>query len=239
VDLAVGTRGDDGGGIDQGAVWVLFMARDGRVLWEGRISNGDGGLLPGVLAPGDGFGTSVGLLGDLDGDGAADLVVGSPGDDDGGPDRGSIHVVFLGRCTTAAAVVGDNPFGTNPWSYALSGVAPNGSQTGGAPVMAGSVTISVNASGTTGHSASTVLGYLSGTVQRLGGGQVLLVNAGDPVGEILGLPFFPAAGDFFFVGFPVPFDVGLCGFRIYTQGLHVFGVRPFALSNRQILTLGF
>lgn len=44
---------------------------------------------------GDLLGGSVTSIGDFDGDGVADLVVGAPQDDTGGTDRGAIHLLFL------------------------------------------------------------------------------------------------------------------------------------------------
>jgi hypothetical protein len=43
----------------------------------------------------DYFGCSLASLGDLDGDGAGDLAAGAEADDDGGPDRGAVWVLFL------------------------------------------------------------------------------------------------------------------------------------------------
>ena len=42
-----------------------------------------------------GFGSAVAGAGDLDGDGIPDLVVGAPGDDGSGTDRGALWVLFL------------------------------------------------------------------------------------------------------------------------------------------------
>jgi hypothetical protein len=83
TELAVGAVFDDDGGVNQGAVYVLFMARDGTVSSHAKISATSGGFL-GDLDPGDLFGHSVAPLGDHDGDGVPDLAVGSDGDDDGG-----------------------------------------------------------------------------------------------------------------------------------------------------------
>ena len=41
------------------------------------------------------FGGSLAALGDLDGDGVADLVAGSPNDSEAGPQRGAAHVLFM------------------------------------------------------------------------------------------------------------------------------------------------
>jgi hypothetical protein len=101
-DLAVGAYGDDDGGSDQGAVYVLFLAADGTVKSEQKISSSAGGL-GAVLANSDFFGTSVGGLGDLDNDGLTDLVIGANGDDDGGTFRGAVYVLFLNGDGTVKA----------------------------------------------------------------------------------------------------------------------------------------
>jgi hypothetical protein len=93
-DLAVGTRGDDDGGIDRGALWVLFLNSNGTVKEYRKISDTQGGFT-GMLDNEDFFGTSVASLGDLDGDGVGDLAVGAHGDDDGGTIRGAVWVLFL------------------------------------------------------------------------------------------------------------------------------------------------
>jgi len=43
----------------------------------------------------DDFGESLDTIGDLDGDGIIDLVVGAQRDDDGGEDRGAVYVLFM------------------------------------------------------------------------------------------------------------------------------------------------
>ncbi len=68
-------------------------------IGEQKISSTSGGFAgPFVsvssLRPPE-FGESLAALGDLDGDGVPDLAVGAAGDDDGGPDRGSVWILFL------------------------------------------------------------------------------------------------------------------------------------------------
>lgn len=48
-----------------------------------------------VLANSDRYGRSVSTLGDLDGDGVAEIAVGASNDDTGGSDRGAIHISYL------------------------------------------------------------------------------------------------------------------------------------------------
>jgi predicted enzyme related to lactoylglutathione lyase len=93
-DLAVGAPSDDDGGLNAGAVWVLFLNRDGTVKGWQKISNTEGGF-DGVLDPGDRFGWSGAFMGDLNGDTRAEMAVGALWDDDRGPDCGAVWMLFL------------------------------------------------------------------------------------------------------------------------------------------------
>ena len=94
ADLVVGANGDNDGGADRGAAWVLFLNTNGTVKSHQKISDTQGGFT-GTLDNGDQLGRSVASLGDLDGDGVTDLAVGAQGDDDGGPLRGAVWILFL------------------------------------------------------------------------------------------------------------------------------------------------
>lgn len=94
VDLAVGAPFSDGDGSDEGAVWVLFMDNDGRVDQHQKISS-TAGNFGGNLNSDDLFGSAVAGIGDLNSDGAFDIAVGLPGNDNGGTDRGGVWVLFL------------------------------------------------------------------------------------------------------------------------------------------------
>jgi hypothetical protein len=93
-ELAVGAFQDDDGGVDRGALWILFLDAGHQVASSSKISQTAGGF-PFALADGDLFGMTVAPLGDANGDGIPDLVVGSNRDDDGGTDRGALYLLHL------------------------------------------------------------------------------------------------------------------------------------------------
>ncbi|HEX6885615.1 MAG TPA: VCBS repeat-containing protein [Planctomycetota bacterium] len=97
-DLAVGAHLDDDGAGEAGALWILFLQADGDARAAQKISATTGGF-GGALDPFDLFGAGVAALGDLDGDGVGELVVGAERDDDGGigflGDLGAAWIVFL------------------------------------------------------------------------------------------------------------------------------------------------
>ncbi len=94
--IAVGAQQDDDGGGARGAVYILFIGKDGNVKSEQKISDTVGGFNA-VLENSDLFGSAVASLGDLDGAGASAgaIAVGCYGDDDGGNGRGSVYILFL------------------------------------------------------------------------------------------------------------------------------------------------
>ncbi|HYQ71488.1 MAG TPA: integrin alpha [Gammaproteobacteria bacterium] len=96
LDIAVGAPGDDDGGTDRGAVWILFLNQDGTVQDEIKISSTDGNF-DGDLDDNDRFGAALAVLGDLDGDGIPDLAAGAPGDDEDSTDAGAVWILFMNR----------------------------------------------------------------------------------------------------------------------------------------------
>ena len=102
-DVAVGACYDDDGGSSKGAVWIFFMNSDGSVKAEQKISDTSGGF-GGWLDSGDQFGRAICSLGDLDGDGTGDLLVGALRDDDGTSNAGAVYVLFLNPDATVRAV---------------------------------------------------------------------------------------------------------------------------------------
>jgi hypothetical protein len=100
-DLAVGAPHDNGEGTNRGAVYILFLLRDGTVKDYQRISKTEGSdpsnsvnALP--VDDSDEFGSSITLVDDVNGDGINDLAVGAKLDDDGyTTNGGAVYILFL------------------------------------------------------------------------------------------------------------------------------------------------
>lgn len=100
IECVIGAPGEDDGA---GAVYVISLDPGSNVaVLHKRIGLASGGF-SGALQAGDGFGSAVAPIGDLNGDGTVDLVVGAPYCDDGAKDAGAIWVLFL---DTQANVIG-------------------------------------------------------------------------------------------------------------------------------------
>ncbi len=92
-DMLVGLRFSSDGGLNRGGFYILYLDSTGTVISEQWFSSTQGGIT-GPIDDGDYFGTCIGSLGDLNGDGTIDLLVGATGDDDGGTDRGAAYILF-------------------------------------------------------------------------------------------------------------------------------------------------
>jgi len=111
IDLAVATREDDGG-IDRGAVAILYLNQNGTVRTQKKISNTQG-CFTGILDNVDFFGNDVAVIGDLNGDGIEDMTSAAPLDDDGGLDRGAVYVLFMNNLVTPPCRADITPSGGN------------------------------------------------------------------------------------------------------------------------------
>jgi len=96
-DLVVGAPGASANGPESGSAFVLFGGSDVNLGFSGLFLsglNGERGFRIDGAASGDRFGSSVAAVGDLNGDGFDDLVVGAPERDASGNDSGSAYVIF-------------------------------------------------------------------------------------------------------------------------------------------------
>ncbi|MEL6789220.1 MAG: choice-of-anchor Q domain-containing protein [Pseudomonadota bacterium] len=95
-DVIIGATGADINGANAGAAYVLFGSDDGFAadIDLGTLDGGDGFVIAGLSA-GDSLGGAVSGLGDVNGDGLDDLLVGAGGvDASGAANRGAAYVVY-------------------------------------------------------------------------------------------------------------------------------------------------
>ncbi len=95
IDLAVGAYQDENSQASEGAIYILFMYTNGSVNTSVKISDGLNGFNQSSLDSGDLFGSSLANLGDLNGDGIQDLVVGAEDDENGQASEGAIYILFM------------------------------------------------------------------------------------------------------------------------------------------------
>mgnify|MGYP001942353259 CR=1 FL=1 len=93
VDIAVGSEKDDTGGKDRGIVHIHFLNADGTIKNSVTITsstpNGPS------LSNDDKYGISIANMGDLDGDGVIEIIVGAYKKDGGGNQQGAAFLHFL------------------------------------------------------------------------------------------------------------------------------------------------
>ncbi len=93
-DLIVGARYDDPNGEESGASFVVFGKTDGTKVELSDIEAGRGGFVINGVSAGDYSGRSVSSVGDVNGDGFDDVIVGAPNDDPNANYAGASFVVF-------------------------------------------------------------------------------------------------------------------------------------------------
>ena len=88
ADFLIGAGGQDGGGSDAGAA---YLVRGGPAVASGSLSSSAATF---TGAAGDGVGGELAGVGDVDGDGYGDLLIGSNENDDAGEHAGSVWLLL-------------------------------------------------------------------------------------------------------------------------------------------------
>jgi FG-GAP repeat len=110
-DIAVGAYFDDNGGTNRGALHIHFMNTNGSI--DSTVEINDATANGPVLADNDQYGFSIANMGDLNGDGVQDIAVGANLDDNGGTDRGALHIHFMNTDGSIDSTVEINDSTTN------------------------------------------------------------------------------------------------------------------------------
>ncbi len=157
-DLLVGAPDEATGGSGAGAAYLL----QGPVRRSRYLSSADAKVVGG--AADDALGSAVAGAGDVDGDGLADVILGAPGNDDGGADAGAAYL-FLGPVTGSLDPGGAHAIlvGESPGDAAGRAVAGAGDVNGDgfADLLVGAS--AEDAGGTGAGAAYVVFGPVSGT----------------------------------------------------------------------------
>jgi hypothetical protein len=219
-ELAVGSPGDLDGLPVGDAVWLLQLSASGTVRGFETISR-TRGCFGGLAAPRL-FGTAIAALGDVDGDGVADLAASDRLDADGGPGRGAAWVLFLRGAVAASetARLGNPP---NPAAF-LPGRTS-------APVVGGVWDPRLDhTSFAPGATADFVLVDLRPPINVPSGRGTLLCNVPPPAQRFFG----PPGADF---SLAIPNDCSLLGLAVCTQGGSIVS-GTFQLANALDLVIG-
>lgn len=106
VDTVVGAPGHDGGGVNAGAVYVVWGKTSNAAVDLTAVAGGTGGYRIVGADAGDRVGQAVAVAGDMNGDGRAEIVIGSPNFSDSGSHAGAVYVTF-GKSTGAGVDLGN------------------------------------------------------------------------------------------------------------------------------------
>ena len=183
-ELAVGAPGDDTGGSNRGAVYILFLDDSLAIKSFQKIAHNTGV----TLADNDNFGFSCRYIGDIDRDGKPELAVGATGDSTVGTGRGAVHILFLDR--TGTAVLSQKIFSGDNGAPVLADSSAFGSSIAalGNIDAEGTPDIAVGAAGDNGAGAMFVLllrpdgSVRANTALRSGSSGAPIISTGDSFG---------------------------------------------------------
>ena len=120
ADILVGAPGNDSGGADAGAVYVVWGKSSSAAVSLTNVAAGTGGFKITGADGGDAAGSVLGTLGDVNGDGKAEILIGTPDSKLGGNNAGAVFVVF-GKSTGTAVDLNNVAAGSG--GFVITGVA--------------------------------------------------------------------------------------------------------------------
>ncbi|SDD27395.1 Hemolysin-type calcium-binding repeat-containing protein [Sphingomonas sp. YR710] len=122
-DVIVGAPGNDAGGADAGAAYVVFGKSSASAVNLSSVAAGTGGYKIIGDNAGDAAGHVIATISDQNGDGKSEILIGAQHSQIGGIDSGSVYVVF-GKSTGTAVDLTNVANGTG--GYVIKGVAGDG-----------------------------------------------------------------------------------------------------------------
>ena len=120
ADVLVGAPGQDAGGVDAGAAYVVWGKTSDAVVQLNNVAAGTGGFKINGADGGDAIGSAMAVLGDQNGDGKAEILIGVRDDNTAGSNAGAVYVVD-GKSTGTAIDLSNVALGVG--GYKISGVA--------------------------------------------------------------------------------------------------------------------
>ncbi len=120
ADILVGSPGHDSGGANAGAAYVVWGKSTSSIVNLSSVASGTGGFKIIGESNGDAAGTVLGTLADINGDGKAEILIGTPDSTAGGANSGAVYVVF-GKATTTAVNLASVAAGVG--GFRITGVA--------------------------------------------------------------------------------------------------------------------
>ncbi len=141
----------------RGAIHRLLMNADGTVKEAITSYNGQDGIP--AMAAGDTLGRSMAAIGDFNGDGITELVIGASGDDTGGPQRGAAYVTFLQSLLPFSEIAVDDDVSTDEDSAVTFNVLDNDADPQGLIVESATVALNNPGAGTLTDNGSGSFSY--------------------------------------------------------------------------------
>ena len=135
LDFVLGAQGGNQNGVYSGTTYVVFGSSIMNNVYLSDITSGTGGYSINGVSAGDSAGKSVDIIGDINGDGYDDIVIGAHHNNTNGDDAGAAYIVY-GKQDTSTVELSNITDGNG--GFVLNGVAA-GDQTGLSVAGAGDV----------------------------------------------------------------------------------------------------